>query len=235
MQVAICDDEKIFRDKLKEVLIEYKTSKRIHMDIFEYSSGTALLSDDKAFDMVFMDYQMPEIDGLETARMLRAKNSICSIIFITAYPQFILDSFEVQPFRFMIKPLDVDKITGAIDSFLHQQKLISPLIVIEDGEQKTVRAQDIIYIEGDGKYCWVRTATGLLHSSKTVSQVFDILPTHCFFRIHKSYIINMYCVESVKENTVMLNNGEKATIGRNHITEFKQAYMNFVKNFYVRF
>lgn len=234
MQIAICDDEKIFRDSLKEVLIKYKTEKRICLDIFEFESGEALLKTDEVFDVVFMDYQMPGIDGLETARILRSKNSICSIIFITAYPHFVMDSFTVQPFRFMEKPLDVIKIYEALDSYIKQQKLLYPLIIIENGEYKTVNAADIIYLEGDGKYCTVRTNKETLHSSKTISQVYKLLPAHCFYRIHKSYVINMYCITSFKENVVTLNNGEVATVSRNNIAEFKRVYMNFVKNYYVR-
>lgn len=234
MQIAVCDDESFFRDNLKKLLIEYKTEKRIHMDIFEFESGEELLSCEKNFDIVFMDYQMTGINGLETARLLRLKNTICEIIFVTSFPEFILDSFEVQPFRFMLKPLQSDKIYEAIDSYLKQQKLLYPLIVIENGEQKTVNAQDIIYLEGDGKCCIVRTTTETIHSSKTISQVYKLLPEHCFYRVHKSYVVNMYCIDSFKNNIITLNNGEMVVVGRNNIAEFKKVYMNFIENYYVR-
>lgn len=234
MQVAICDDERIFREELKEILIQYKTEKRLHIDIFEYENGQELLASENVFDMVFMDYQMPKLNGLEAARILRTKNSICSIIFITSYPEFILDSFEVQPFRFMVKPIKNEKIYEVIGSYIKQQKLLYPLIVIENGEQKSVNAQDIIYIEGDGKYCIIRTNKETIHSSKTISHVHKLLPEYCFYRIHKSYVINMYCVSSLKKNIITLNNGEEAIVGRNHIAEFKKVYMNFVENYYVR-
>lgn len=234
MEVAICDDEKIFRQEIKEMLIRYKTEKRICIDIYEFESGEALLSSDLVFDVVFMDYQMAGMNGLDAARALRTKNSICSIIFVTAFPEFILESFEVQPFRFMIKPIQEDKVYDALDNYIKQQKLLYPLVIIDNGEQKSIKAQDIIYLEGDGKYCLVRTNTETVHSSKTLAQVASLLPIHCFYRIHKSYVINMYFIASVNGNTVTFTNGELATIGRNHIAEFKKVYMNFVKNYYVR-
>ena len=116
MQIAICDDEKIFRNNLKEVLIEYKAEKRVQIDIYEFNDGMDLLDTNIIFDVVFIDFQMPGLNGLETARALRQKNCICSIIFITSYPQFVFDSFEVQPFRFLVKPLDVTKVKSAMDS-----------------------------------------------------------------------------------------------------------------------
>ena len=234
MQVAICDDDDIFRRKLKDILIEYKAEKRICIDISEFESGEDFLADSTVWDVVFMDYQMNGLDGLETARKLRNKNPICSIIFITAYPEFIFESFEVQPFRFMLKPLENRKIYDALNSYIKQQKLLYPLIVVENGEQKTVNSQDILYLEGDGKYCLVRTANDIIHSSKTIAQVYKLLPEHCFYRVHKSYVVNMYCIDSLKNNIITLNNGEIAVVGRNHIAEFKKVYMNFVKNYYVR-
>lgn len=234
MQIAICDDDSFFRSQLKDILIKYKSEKRVHIDIFEFESGESFLADNTVWDVVFMDYQMNGLDGLETARVLRKKNPICSIIFITAYPEFILESFEVQPFRFMLKPMEDKKIYDALNDYIKQQKLLYPLIIVEDGEQKTVNSQDILYLEGDGKYCIVRTSKDTIHSSKTIAQVYKLLPEHCFYRVHKSYVVNMYCIDSFKNNIITLNNGEVAVIGRNHIAEFKRVYMNFVKNYYVR-
>ena len=126
------------------------------------------------------------------------------------------------------------QIESTVDNYIFQQKLLSPLIIIQDNEQITINSKDIIYIEGDGKYCYVRTLNNTYQSSKTLSQVFELLPQHCFYRIHKSYVVNLYCISSIKDNFVILNNGEKAVIGRNRFAEFKSAYRDFVKDYYVR-
>lgn len=159
MLVAICDDEKIFRDELKSFLLKYKTNNHLCIDICQFSNGEDLLNSNEIFDIVFLDYQMPGLDGMEVARKLRSKNIICNIVFVTNYPQFVFESFEVQPYRFYVKPLEEKQLISLMNTFIAQQKLLSPIVVINDNEQKTVSAKDIMYLEGDGKYCTIRTAT----------------------------------------------------------------------------
>lgn len=234
MMVAICDDETVFRNNLKAVLFAYKSERRLHIDIYEYITGDALLRAGKAFDMVFLDYQMPGIDGMEVARELRRRNFTCSIVFVTSYPQFILDSFEVQPYRFFIKPLKDDAIISLMNTFIKHQKMLAPIIVINDGEQKIISAKDILYLEGNGKYCTVRTSKETYNSSKTLAQVHALLPQHCFYRTHKSYVVNLYSISSFEKGVATLTNGEIAKIGRTKIAEFKRTYIQFVKDYYVK-
>lgn len=234
MLVAICDDDSIFCKALRSMLLDYKTQHRLHIDIYEFASGETLLQSGKAFDMIFLDYQMPGLDGLEVARALRRINIACSIVFVTSYPQFILESFEVQPYRFFVKPLHPEQVVALMNTFIAHQKLLAPIIVINDSEQKIVNAKDILYLEGDGKYCIIRTATGTYNSSKTLAQAHALLPQHCFYRCHKSYVVNLYSVSSFDKGTVKLVNGEVAQVGRSKIAEFKRVYMQFVKDYYVK-
>lgn len=234
MLIAICDDEKSFRNELKSFIVKYKLENHLCIDICQFSSGEELLDSNEIFDIVFLDYQMSGLDGMEVARKLRLKNIVCSIVFVTNYPQFVLESFEVQPYRFFVKPLLEEQLMSLMTTFIAQQKLLSPIIVINDNEQKVVSAKDIMYLEGNGKYCIIRTATDTYHSSKTLAQVHALLPQHCFYRTHKSYVINLYCVDSFAEKCITTTNNEKVLVGRNKMAEFKRIYANFIRNFYLR-
>ncbi len=234
MEIAICDDDMNFRKNIHDVLLWYKKKYRFEVNIYEYKSGNDLLDSQRVFDVVYMDYKMPGLNGLETARQLRKSNHICSIIFVTGYPEFILDSFTVQPFRFMIKPIAEEKIEEAMNAYVELQRVFYPISIVIDGELKTIATQDIIYLEGDGKYCWIYTKEGVYHSSKTLAETHHLLPPYCFFRIHKSYVINMFCIQSVKENIITLNDGTCIQVGRANLASFKMAYRDFLKNTFVR-
>lgn len=234
MLIAICDDDKNFRDELKSFLVRYKTEHRLCIDIYQFCDGEELLKSDEIFDMVFLDYQMPGLDGMDVARKLRTKNITCNIIFVTSYPQFVFESFEVQPYRFFVKPLMEVQLFSLMNTFIALQKLLSPIVVINDNEQKVLHAKDILYLEGNGKYCIIRTITDTYHSSKTLSQVHELLPQHCFYRTHKSYVVNLYCIDSISDKSAIITNNEKIMIARNKLAEFKRVYAQFVKDYYLR-
>ena len=234
MLVAICDDEMVFREELRSVLVAYKAERRLHIDIYLYSSGEALLSTSKAFDMVFLDYQMPGMDGMEVARELRRRNLTCSIVFVTSYPEFVFEAFEVQPYRFLCKPVAAEQIKTLMTGFIREQKRLAPITVMVDGEQVVIQSKDILYVEGDGKYCIIRTMKETYNSSKTLAQVHALLPQHCFYRSHKSFVLNLYSIHSFEQGVVKLTNGEIARIGRSKIPEFKRVYKQFIKDYYLK-
>ena len=177
---------------------------------------------------------MPALNGMDIARRMRNKNALCKIVFITNYPDFVFESFEVTPYRFFKKPIFKSEIDSMLIIYIQQQKNLAPIIINDYYGQKTIPSKDIIYVEGDGKYCVIRTITETIHSSKTVAKAMELLPKYCFFRTHKSYLVNMYYIDRVDNNIIMLINGEKIIISRNNLSSFKKAYLEFVKNFYLR-
>ena len=234
MQIAICDDDTIFRQTIREVLLNYKAKYRLEINIYEYESGDALLESNRVFDVIFLDYKMPGLDGMETARRLRKGNHICSIIFVTNYPEFVLESFAVQPFRFMVKPIEESLVEEAMNAYVKLQKVFFPISVLTNGEMKTIAAQDITYLEGDGKYCWIYTEKETYHSSKTLMEIHKVLPQYSFFRVHKSFVVNLFCISTIKDNLVILNSGEQLPISRTRLAGFKKAYRDFLKHNFVR-
>lgn len=233
MRIAICDDESLFREKLKTMIFHFKSKRNLHIDVYSFENGEALLCDSSSYDMIFLDYQMPGMDGMEVARQLRSRNCMCSIVFVTAYPSFVYESFEVQPYRFFVKPVVQKDIDGVLTSYIMQEQKLAPLIVINEGERSVVQAKDVLYLEGAGKYCTVRTTQETYNSSKTLSQVHELLPQHCFYRSHKSYVVNLYSIQSFENGTIVLTNGEAVQLGRNKVAEFKRIYRQFVKEYYL--
>lgn len=234
MIAAICDDSAVFRNELKQFLLQYKKDRRIHLDIIQFNNAQELLNYENGFDIVFLDYEMPELDGISAGKILRLRKNVCCIIYITSYPEFVFEAFEVGTYRYFVKPVNFEKLTVALDNFVKEKKMLSPIVINTPDEQLTISSEDIVYLEAAGKCCIIRTVDDTVRSSKTIAKVFGLLPPHCFYRTHKSFAVNFYCIQSVKDSSITLNNGEKVRISRNNMADFKRAYQNFIKYFITR-
>ena len=233
MRVAICDDEAYFRRQLKELLLEFNNKENVFGDIIEFDSGESLIHSEKTFNIIFLDCQMPKLDGLSTAKYLRSRNINCCIIFLTSYPHYVFDSFEVRPFRFMLKPVDPIQLQKVLNDYIEIQRKLSSIIIVDRGELINIRARDVVYVEADGKYSIVRTLNDHYRSSKTVSEIENMLPNHMFYRTHRAYLINMLCISSFDHKYAILYNGEKALISHKKYNAFKKEYKEFIKKHFI--
>lgn len=112
MFAALCDDDKYITEEIKKLLLEYAKDNRITIDIDEFESGEELLNSEKNYDIIVLDYQLGSTNGLTVAKELRKRNVLSSIIFLTSYPNFMIDAFEVNTFRFLLKPIDKSNFQG---------------------------------------------------------------------------------------------------------------------------
>ena len=117
MKIAICDDEQVIIKLVKPKLYEYANSHRIDLVVDEYYSGEALVTADKNYDIIFLDYQMGRLNGLDAAKILRERNAACAIIFLTSYTHFVFDAFKVNAYRFLIKPITERKLFDTMDDY----------------------------------------------------------------------------------------------------------------------
>ena len=228
MKIAICDDEKIMRDSLAGFLNEYAESRNSEISITEFSSGDDLLSEKTDFDIVFMDYQMEGTDGMETSRRYRAEKSPdTTLIFVSSFPLIAIESFEVNTFRFLTKPIDKEKLFKAIDDYINSYT--NRFIVLKSGnDHYRIKTDDIIYTEAKGKQTIVRTVSDAIIVSKPLREIEKYLSDDRFYRCQKSFIVNMMHIESFNTSEILLDNGEKAIIGRRMYIQFKSDFQKFI-------
>ena len=222
MLIAVCDDEKLFCDQTKDAIYSYSNEHNLNIVVEVFFDGEELLKSNEKFDMVFLDYQMPKTDGLETAKEIRNRNMLCTIVFITRYSEIVYDTFLYETFRFLLKPLKVENLYEALDSYRKKMGEHYPISVNVNGEHLSINTQEIVYVEADGKNSIIRLNDSIVYCSYTLSKVASLLPNHCFFRSHRSFYVNFDYIESYNKNTIKFRNGEYAKISRNLFTDFKK-------------
>lgn len=151
-RIVVCDDNATHRDLLKDMLVTYFKEIQEEIDIKEYQSGDALVEEAKEeylkMDLLFLDIHMPGNDGIETARALRRNGWRIPIVFLSEYPEYAVESYEVQAAGYLVKPYSEDQLKETIERIfkIHLKKRIP---VKSKRQQRYPYVDDIVYVESD--------------------------------------------------------------------------------------
>ena len=206
MHIAVCDDESFFRKTLSEELYIYADKHGLNFIIYEYSDGMELLAADMSFDLIFMDHQMTDKNGLDTVSVLRKRNVDTTVIFVSSYKDVVFDSMKVNAFRFLVKPFEKEDLYEALDSV--NQKNI------------TIPENEIIYAQADNIYAEVVTAQGIFLYSNKISLLVKKLNEEYFYRSNRSYIVNFNYIIGYSKKEIEFSNGQKALISSSKFKDF---------------
>ena len=231
MRIVICDDEKFFRDTLKSELDKYAKERALDFVYTDFLSGELLLASKTDFDLIFMDYQMKTINGIDTVDKMRKRNDKTIVVFITSYPQVAIESVKVQPYRFLTKPIEFEKFYEALDSFVERYNSDAYVLVYDEENDKMKRLAewDILYAEADNIYCKVITFDKCYLYRNTLLDFEKQLKSDFFYRAHRSYLINMNYVDTYSNSKIIFENGEKASLTKSKHFDFQKTYMAFLK------
>lgn len=236
IKIALCDDSSYMRKVTKKSLLKYSVQKNIELQILEYDTGELLLaaeqSEKRGHDLIFIDYEFEGKgkNGLEIIRKLRSFRKNTKVIFLSSYPNVVFQSFEVDAFRFLVKPLEEEKLFKAMDDFwelITDKRLLSVRI---DGESHLYEEERITHIEGFGKNCilYFVDQRDEVVCNETLSSLADRISKSCFFRCHKSFLVNMEHIDSYSRMELTMDTGKKILIGRTRYKNFIEAFTDFI-------
>ena len=209
IRIAICDDEKHMSDHIRAMASDFfrKKNREIHFRIF--LSGEELLSYDGQIDILFLDIQMKGMDGLETARKLREGQFRGFLIFITVLKEMVFQSFEVQAYDYLVKPVEEKQFEKTMEHlFSSMQNAGEDSLLVQKGyEGRIVQKDEIIFCEIIDRKIYLNLASGgVLDYYEQIENLETKLCSH-FFRCHRSYLINLKHLKGYKNGTAYMDNG----------------------------
>ena len=227
---AIVDDDPNIRETLQAALITDTQKRRIPVQLSVCASGSEFLTlPQEKWDLVLMDVEMLGQNGIETARQLRRVNDRAAIIFITNYIQYALEGYEVQAFRYLLKPIDAaqfEQVVGtALDEIHHRQTAYLQL----KGRSEIIRLaiDELIYAETERGHLLLHTPGKVLECYSTMEKLEQELKQEAFFRCHSSFLVALEAVRQIEKQDVVLKDGTRVPVSKNRKKGMKQALTNF--------
>lgn len=232
MRILICDDDRLFADNLKEIITTYFNKKNISLpEIAVYYSGDDMLNDTLVKDIVFLDVEMPGVDGISVGKRIMAENNKCIIIMITSYSEYLDDAMRFNVFRYISKPLDTKRLYRNLDDALVSYSQNQEKRITFECNHETVlcNTSSILFIEMEGKKVNIYTTNNKYSIYGTINAFEDMLPKSLFYRSHRSYIVNLAHVVEFTQDTIHLDNKHSIYLSKRKHSDFKKHWLLYLE------
>lgn len=243
IKVMIIDDEKHCITTLLHLLKAYKDEVAI-VATTQHSSDAKSLIEEHQPNLIFLDIEMPIMNGLE---LLQQFSSLpFETIFTTAYDQYAIKALRLSALDYLLKPIDKQELKAAIDKYkskelittneqlqqvkkITQHKIMDTLALSTIEGLMFIKIKDIMYLEATSSYTNIFMNNGTKYlASKTLATFEDVMDETCFFRPHKSYIINLKNVKQYirgEGGEIIMENGTSISLSRNKKQQFLELFM----------
>lgn len=232
LKIAVCDDEKFYREKITALLQEYLSGHSLDSTIDIFCSGEEFLSQSSnvvKYDVVFMDINMEQTDGIETAMRIRAFQSNTYIVFVTAFIRYALDGYKVNAVRYIMKDTLDTAIPECMDAILQKMQLRQIRFSFVEGE-KRLYTDNLLYVESKkhkSVFYYQEEQLARYQIYEKLDDIEKALEGFGFLRIHKSYLVNMRHIRRISNYIAELSTGENLPVPRIRYQEVKQKFVEY--------
>lgn len=229
MTIAICDDDSSQINALRKMLTEWNSQ----IAVKEYSSAEQFLFNypDVSCDLLLLDIEMGDMNGMELAKELRAEGDMLPIIFITGFSEYMGDGYDVEALHYLLKPVEKEKLFRVLDRYACSHKPKNRIILpsgVCNGSVVTV-SNNIMYLEAFGKKTQVTMKSGKkITCTLGLSAVSEKLGQG-FVSCHRSYVVNLGFICSVSKNEITMDSGEKIPVSRRLYDSVNRAFIDYYK------
>lgn len=233
MKCIIVDDEPIARKGIQKLVAQIPELEIL--GDFNSAESASLFIMGNPIDLVFLDINMPGINGIEFAKNIPKQTLI---IFTTAYSEYALDSYEVEAIDYLVKPIDTERFNKAVDKAIAYHDLLTSeekrsIETVEDeyifvkSERKyfKVNLKDILFIEGLKDYVIIQMEGQRIITKLNLKAIHGLLPQNTFLRVNRSYIVNTNLIDSFDNNDIFIKSHEIA-IGNMYRDSFFQDFVS---------
>lgn len=226
MILGICDDEELICKELMSVIYKVLEEQRITGEVEYFTSGRELLKEIERFGLVFLDMDMPDMDGMEVGREIEAENPECKIVVDSSREDRFKETYRIHPLRFISKPFDEEEVKDAIKAYTENLIGYAEIEMYRNRKSYWFRQRDIQYIASFKGYVEMMVDGCMYRKDISLKQLEETLDKEMFFKVHKSYIVNLLWVKEIRADEVFVGK-IKVPLSRRQKREFEDAYIRF--------
>ena len=233
MRILICDDDDLMLEQLRKYIRSFFEHSHCKCpEIVSYSSGEAVLADKGEKDILFLDIEMPGMNGIYVGNELKKKNPGIIIFIVTSYSEYLDEAMRFHVFRYLSKPLDKQRFFRNMKDAVTLYHTTAVKIPVETKQGvHTLPVSAIIAVEAQGRKVIVHTALQDFESIHTIQYWLELLPKNCFFQSHRSFIINFEHVTDFDHTLIHLSDSRLgAYLTRRKYSAFKEAYLLYLES-----
>lgn len=232
LQIAVVDDEEIQVRSMKSLINQAAEEINITVKIETFSSGEQFLfelEDYVDLDMVFLDIEMNQIDGLEVAKKIREVDEDLTIVFATAFVEYAVQGYKVQALDYLLKPMDSEKVKRVLQRHMDKKPFVQESMTIEsNGEIVKILLDDIFYIEANKRQCEIHLKDQVLTTNKRLKELSDEL-NEDFIQTHRSYLVHVKAINRLLKTDVELVTKETVPVSRRLAKEVQEKFIKYHK------
>lgn len=196
MKILICDDEERYLNELKVHVEEYLRTHNIKAELFTTLNPKEIMDSSFAFDLVFLDIQMPELNGIELAKELKNRNNKVIFFFVTNFDEYLDEAMDLRIFRFFEKPFNVKRLYSSLDRAMEYiDESYVDLFLYNNGEHQKILVDNIVYIKRENRKVILTTNSGYEYTTKeSLEHWTEKLPNTFFYLVHKGFLVNLHYI-----------------------------------------
>ncbi len=232
LEIAICDDELFYREKLGKLLKRYLQKHGLQYAISDFKSGEEFLeqcSNRAKYDIVFLDISMEKMNGMQTAQQIRAFQSDTSIVFVTAFIEYAPEGYKVGAERYILKDSPDEAVSECMDAILRKRKGSQVQFTFLEGEKK-IYIDNLLYVESRKHkvvFFYMEKEIVNYQIYEKLDAVEEKLSGSGFLRIHKRYLVNMKHIRKISNYIATLDTGAELPVPRRKYQSVKEEFVAY--------
>ena len=228
INIVICEDELEQRNIIKKYINDIFKGISAKFELLEFESAEEFLLNKIEFknvDIFILDIKMNGMSGMDLARLIREKDDISEIIFVTSLVEYIQEGYTVRAYRYLLKPINYEELKNHLLSCINDinKKKDNFMMIENKGIVHKVPINEIMYIEVAKKELTIYAKENSYKTKSSMDKVEKELEKFDFYRCHKSYLVNMKYIETIDKNEIIIN-GNKIPVSKHRISDFKKKF-----------